>query len=188
MIRAFAAIALPAAVRSDLAILATGLPVERIVAPEALHLTLVFLGEVPAPVLEDVDSAFGVVVAPAFKLSLRGLGVFGGAKPRIVYVGAAPDPALSHLHRKLVTAARSAGVDLESRRFVPHVTLARLNRPPEDRVRLERFVALRGDYSAPSFTVEGFGLYRSQLGSGGPVYHELAHYPLAGPVSSRSTG
>lgn len=190
MIRAFAAIALPDPVRRDLGILQMGLPVPRTIAPENLHLTLLFLGELPMPVLADVDAAFRAVRVPDFEIALRGVGLFGGARPRLVYVGAGPHPPLERLHAKLAAAARSAGVALEARRFVPHVTLARLSRRPENRRRLESFVALRADYALPAFAASDVRLYRSRLGTSGAAYEELAVYPLdPGPagVIAKST-
>jgi 2'-5' RNA ligase len=180
VIRAFAAIALPDEVRTDLMLVQQGLPVPRAVPMENLHLTLVFLGEMPGPELADVDLAFRALRAPAFDLELAGIGMFGGSKPRAVYAGAKPSQPLKHLQAKLETAARGAGVELPARRFVPHVTLARLPERMEGRERLERAVAMRSGYGARPFTVEGFRLYRSHLAAAGAVYEELAVYPLAG--------
>ncbi len=187
MIRAFAALALPEAVRFDLTILQVGLPVPRLVPAESLHLTLVFLGETPAHLLDDVDLALRRISSPGFELALAGLDLFGGARSRVVYVGAAPNPALHHLQAKVETAARGAGVALAGRRFVPHVTLARLPERFPDRGRLEQAVASRGVYAAPRFMVEDFRLYRSHLGSAGPVYEELARYQLAKPAFTTGT-
>lgn len=179
MIRAFAAIALPEAVRFDLMLVSQGLPLGRAVPPENLHLTLLFLGEVPEPRLDDIDAAFRQVRAPAFEMALRGLGLFGGSKPRVVYAGAAETPALRHLQAKVETAARGAGHDEPARRFTPHVTLARLSERFAERGRLEAAVAARGGYASDRFRVEDFRLYRSHLAAGGAAYEELARYPLA---------
>jgi RNA 2',3'-cyclic 3'-phosphodiesterase len=180
VIRAFAAIALPEAVRFDLMLLQQGLPLPRPIPQENLHLTLVFLGELPDPVLADVDLAFRAVRAPGFEVALAGVGMFGGAKPRAVYAGVAASPALGHLQAKLEAAARGAGVEIASRRFVPHVTLARLSERLEGRERLERAVAGRASYGAPAFRVQDFRLFRSHLTRNGSIYEELAAYPLAG--------
>jgi 2'-5' RNA ligase len=178
MIRAFAAIALPESVRFDVMLLQQGLPAGRAVPPENLHLTLVFLGEVPERRLEDVDLAFRQLRAPGFELALAGVGLFGGSKPRVVYLGARENAALRHLQSKVETAARGAGIEIPARRFAPHVTLARLPERAGSLERLERFVAGRGTYVAPAFPVEDFRLYRSRLAAAGATYAELARYPL----------
>jgi len=178
VIRAFAAIALPEAVRTDLAILQQGLPVVRAVAPEALHLTLVFLGEVEEPALEEVHHAFRALGAPAFELTLAGVGVFGGDRPRAVWAGIAESAPLRHLQAKVEAAARGAGLELDRRRFVPHVTLARPNPARLDRARFEDFMARHAGYRGLGFAVGDFRLYRSRLGRGGAAYEELARYPL----------
>jgi RNA 2',3'-cyclic 3'-phosphodiesterase len=178
VIRAFAAIALPDPVRFELMLAGQGLPVPRVVPPDSLHLTLVFLGELPERVVEDVDLAFAGLRAAGFELGLVGLGLFGGAKPRVAYVGVAENPGLRRLQAKVETAARGVGVELPARRFVPHVTLARLPERFTGRERLERGVAARGGYRVPPFAVEDFRLYRSHLGGEGAIYEELARYPL----------
>ena len=178
MIRAFAALALPEAARFDLMLLQQGLPLPRPVPAANFHVTLVFLGELPASVLADVDLAFAAIRAPAFAVTLAGVGLFGGGRPRAVYAGLAAAPALAHLQAKVETAARSAAVEVPARRYLPHVTLARLPDRFDDRERLERTVAQRSGYAGPGFAVEAFHFYRSYLGRGGSVYEELAAYPL----------
>lgn len=184
MIRAFAAIGLPDPVRFDLMLLQQGLGLPRPVPPENLHVTLVFLGTLPEPVIADLDLAFGAVRAPGFTLQIRGVGSFGGARPRLVYAGVVADPALLHLQAKLETAARQTGMEVEARRFVPHVTLARLPERMEGRERIERAIAFRGLHASPAVEVESFTLYRSHLTGSGPVYEALAEYPLASPAGA----
>lgn len=179
MIRAFAALALPEAVRFDLMLVQSGLPVPRPVPQENLHLTLVFLGEVAETTLADADAAFGKVRVPPFELSLGGLGMFGGAKARSVHADAAAGGALVQLQAKVETAARSAGISVPGRRYAPHVTLARLPERFADRPRLEAAVAARSGYRSATFAVEDFRLYRSWLAPGGSIYAELARYRLA---------
>jgi len=178
MIRAFVAIALPEAVRFELMLVGLGLPAPRPVPPENLHLTLLFLGELPEPTVADVDTALRVVRAPGFAVGFAGLGLFGGAKPRLVYAGVVASGPLGHLQAKVESAARGAGVDVPARRYVPHVTLARLPGGGGERRRLEQAVAGRVGPVAPGFRAEDFRLYRSRLGAGSAVYEELARYPL----------
>ena len=67
---------------------------------------------------------------------------------------------------------------IEARRYVPHVTLARLPERGVDRARLEEFVAARSGYAAPRFVASEFVLYRSWLRPAGASYEALARYPL----------
>lgn len=178
MIRAFVAIDLPDEVLFELRLLQQGLPVTKPVAPENMHLTLAFLGDVAEPALEEAHFAFAAIKAAPFELSLTGVAVFGGHRPRVVFAGVREDPALMHLQAKVQQAARRAGLEPDSKRYVPHITLGRLIPGRFDRVQLERAVAARADFTAPPFTVEDFRLYRSDLRPGGPIHEELARYPL----------
>ena len=178
MIRAFVAITLPEAVRARLALLQHFLPLPRRVAPENMHITLVFLGEQPEDRLEELHHACAAIRAEPFALTLRGVGVFGGDKPRNVWVGVAPSPPLEHLQRKVETAARGAGIDVAARRFTPHVTLGRMRPHEADLVRLEHAIAACNDFRAEPFDVTEFALMRSHLGRKGAEYAALASYSL----------
>ncbi len=182
MIRAFIALPLPEAVRSALVLLQHQLPVPRRVEPEAMHLTLLFLGELPHPELEAVHHALDELRAPGFDLQLQGLGLFGGARPRNLHAGVSPQPALDHLQAKVAQAVRGTGLRVARHRFVPHVTLARFTPEQiEDRPRLERAVAGAALFRSEPFAVRGFGLYRSTLRRDGAVYDLLADYALDPP-------
>lgn len=178
--RLFAAIPLPEAVRDRMVVLAHMLPLPRRVAAEDLHLTLAFLGEVPDAVAQEAHYAFEAVSAPAFDLTIRGAGVFGGDKPRAIYAGVLPEPALDRLQAKVESAARRAGAEVERRRFVPHVTLARVKPWLLDVPRLERAIVDVAGFTEGPFRVDRFALFESFLGEGGAHYEELASYPLKG--------
>lgn len=179
MIRAFLAISLSEDVLSALRVQQFLLPLPKKTAPENFHLTLVFLGEQPEPVLESAHDAFAAIRAPAFDLKLSGLGLFGGAKPRAAWAGVAPSDPLIHLQAKLEQAARRSGIMVESRRFVPHVTLGQFPTPaPDDAMRLERAIAGGMDFRTQPFAVNDFRLYQSHLTAKGSRYDELARYDL----------
>lgn len=179
MIRAFLALALPDPVLSALRVQQFLLPLPKKEPPENFHLTLVFLGEQSEPVLEAAHDAFAALRMPRFSLTLQGLGLFGGGKPRAAWAGVSPSEPLMRLQAKLEQAARLSGIPIESRRYVPHVTLGRFPPPgQEEMMRLERAVAGGMDFRSPAFEVTEVILFQSRLSPKGNRYDELARYPL----------
>lgn len=182
MTRAFVAIALPEAVRDALVAVQEDLPPPWCPVDEAqMHLTLAFLGDLPRPDLEEVALALDGVHAPGFDLRLTGVGVFGGAEPRVLWAGLAACPPLMALQARVAQAVRETGLALRRRRYTPHVTLARA-RPqpagPETGRWIARHVALDG----PGWTVTRFGLWRSTLTRHGAVHDELTDFALHPPA------
>ena len=178
VIRAFAAIALPEAVRFELMLVGHGLPVPKPVPPENLHLTLVFLGELPEPVVADIDLALAAVRAPGFELGFAGLGLFGGAKPRVAFA-ASPTARRSGTCRPRSRPRRAAPA-WPSRRGATRRTSRWRGCPSAASTAAASRPAVAGRPGpvAPAFRVEDFRLYRSRLGAGSAVYEELARYPL----------
>jgi RNA 2',3'-cyclic 3'-phosphodiesterase len=178
MIRAFLGIALPDALRGALAVQQFLLPLPRKVDPEAMHLTLVFLGNCPEPVLEAAHEGFQSLHSAPFSLTLEGFGLFGKDKPRAVWAGVAPSAELFHLQAKAETIARRAGCPIETRKFLPHVTLGRFPPPaPLDAMRLERAIATT-PFRAGPWQVQDLTLWQSHLTPKAAHYEVLARYPL----------
>ena len=190
MIRAFVGIPLPAEVADALVAAQAGIPSGREVPYDNFHVTLAFLGEQSEPVVEEAHHALDAVRAPSFPLRIEGLGMFGNARPRVLFAEVVPEPGLSHLHRKVMRAVHEAGIELARQRFHPHVTLARFGNDGlrgEDAAEMQAFVARRVGLIAGPFEVERFVLYRSYLGRAGAIYEALAEYPLeaAEPAGER---
>ncbi len=186
--RLFVALSLPDEVRARLAVLANGLPGARWVAPNNLHLSLRFLGELDGAEAADVDAALSRVQAPAFDMTLSGIGHFGeGRNLRALWVGVAPNPALMHLHDKVEKALVRTGLAPEGRKFKPHVTLARFKRNPG--ARLRDYLVDHGLLRLGPIPVRDFRLYSSFLSSQGALYRVEASYPLEdSPVEESPEG
>lgn len=177
--RLFVAIDLPDDLRDRLDGLAAGIPGVKWVPAENLHLTLRFIGEVDPAQAEELDEALAEVRAPAFQLSLAGVDVFErGKQPHTLYVGVERNPALGHLREKVESALVRAGLEPERRRFSPHITLGRLKQRPGHH--LVQWLEGNALFRAAPFTVDGFTLFSSVLGSENPRYAEEAFYPLEG--------
>src|SRR3546814_6155287 len=78
---------------------------------------------------EDVAAALGALHAPAIEARIAGVSVFERqGRPHMVWAGVEPLAPLAALHRKVDQCLARVGVAPETRAFLPHITLARLNR------------------------------------------------------------
>lgn len=175
--RLFVGLAIPDALRAQLAGLAGGIPGAKWVSPENYHLTLRFIGELEPWRAQEVDEALAAIRAPSFELLLRGVGTFEkGGRIHALWVGVERSEGLAHLRRKVETALQRTGLEPERRSFAPHVTLARTERAAPEK--LIAFVQAHNLFRAPPVTVEGFTLYSSRLGKEQAVYVAEAEYGL----------
>jgi 2'-5' RNA ligase len=160
-----------------------GYPV-RWVDPELFHLTLKFLGEVSPgklPVVEEVIQGVAETTG-GFQMKLGGFGAFPTIrKPRILWVGADPSPALRCLKQDLEWALSDYGFDRETRAFHPHFTLGRAT--SEDGAGAFRGLdSLSADISySGDVKVWKVDLMESHLSASGPRYEILSSFPLKGP-------
>lgn len=179
MMRLFVALSLPDHIKDALLDLGPGIPGASWVPYDNLHLTLRFLGEVRESEAADIDEVLSGISAPAFDLTLRGVNHFGPLhKARSVWASVERSPALAHLRDKVDAAVVRAGLQPERRKFIPHVTLARIK--GETGHHLADYLARGGLFSAGPFAVTHFTLYESFLSSNGAIYEPLAQYPLTG--------
>jgi 2'-5' RNA ligase len=176
--RAFIAVPIPEEPVAQLARLQAAIPFGRPVPEENLHLTLAFLGDAPEPALADLNDLLQAMRAPAVEIRFSALDTFTAAERGLVFVAVVRTAPLQALHDRLATLCRTAGLDLPRRRFRPHVTLKRANRPPRGVAR-DRLAATLGPVpDLPSFTAREVTLFRSSLTPGGAVHEPLASYPL----------
>ncbi len=177
--RLFVAIPMPDACTAALARVTEALPLGRTLDPENLHLTLAFLGEMDRATAEEAHMALETIRAARFDIQPKGLGTFAGRSPQIIWAGIADHDPITTLAAKVRSVLHGAGMMLERRRFVPHVTLARLSRPSsEEDTRLARFLSRWDSFSSPAATVEQFALYQSHLRPDGAQYEIIASYDL----------
>lgn len=179
--RLFVALDLPPETRARLHDLTGGIPGVRWVPAENYHVTLRFIGELERWRAAEVDDALAGLHAPCFSLSLRGVGAFARAgRVTSLWCGVERSPALDHLQSKIERALHSAGLERERRRFTPHVTLARLDGAPEEKV--AGWVQGRNLFRCGPIPVAHFTLFSSHLGKEQAVYHPEAEYDLARPA------
>jgi 2'-5' RNA ligase len=178
MLRLFVGIEFPPELKLRLSLLETGMPGAKWVDAGNFHLTLRFIGEVGEAVAADIDDALARLRARPFTLQLAGTGVFGGERPRALWVGVERQPELVALRDKIEQALIRIGLEPESRKFAPHVTLARLRDPALGK--LGEFLAAHAQFRAAPLPVEHFSLIASFPTKAGSIYEDQADYPLTG--------
>lgn len=175
--RLFVAIRPPRAVREHLIAAMGGISGARWQSDDQLHLTLRFIGDVDRRQSEDIHAALGAVYQPALEIALSGVGFFDQrGRPGAVWAGVTPHEPLEKLHNKVDQALVRAGLEPERRAYLPHITLARLNRSSGP---IGGFLEQAGDLASPLFTIDRFALFESDLTAERAVYSILADYPLA---------
>ena len=178
MPRLFVALSLPDPVKRSLEPLARGLGDVRWLDPEQQHLTLRFIGELDNGRLNEVADALALVEGWPFELGLEGLGHFPPrGEPQVLWVGVAKSAELAGLKRRIDRALAAADVPPESRKFTPHVTLARI-RAPLSRERLATYLMRHSLYRSERFPVSSFHLYSSRLKPDGAQHLLEASYEL----------
>lgn len=134
-----------------------------------LHLTLAFLGNQPERSIPALEQLAARLRADAFPLRLDHLRILG--RGFACLVPSQIPPPLSQLVEQLHASLCAHGVALDSRPFLPHVTLSRETQP--------------GSLPKPptfEWHVERFGLYLSETTRRGVQYHQLSSWTLAAPA------
>jgi 2'-5' RNA ligase len=194
--RIFLALEIPDSVRAMLKSLqkelsphATSL---RLVNPELMHVTVRFLGSVPAVKLDAVERAASgaALQVPPFRLSVAAVGMFPerGLSVRVIWAGLVRDVGfhrLQQLFQCLEGKLEIEGFARERRPLSAHITLARVrdNVRPDEAARLRSLVeqmAAMSPHVHGSFVVSRLTVMRSDLTSAGPRYTPLVRVRLTG--------
>lgn len=150
------------------------------VRPEAMHLTLKFVGDIPdVRSVELCRVTEGVTRRHApFSIDVACLGHFGGRCAKVLWVGAGwASQALSVLQADLAERLDEAGWPQEARRFRAHLTLCRI-RNPKWGFELAKVGRKYENVALGRMPVASVTVYQSQLGSEGARYTPLACYDL----------
>jgi 2'-5' RNA ligase len=149
----------------------------RWVAPESIHITLKFVGEIPDKRLDDINTALTGLSWKPFTITVRGVGFFPGTRsPRVFWAGMEA-PTMQGLSEQLDTRMERLGFEKEKRAFRPHITLARAKNTRID----ASLVSAAAKYEAHdfgSFAVDRVFLFKSTLKPSGAAYEKLKEFLL----------
>lgn len=149
--------------------------------PEHIHLTLVFLGNVPADAIPELEDAVRDACRDfsTIKLTVGGTGCFPPkGKPRVLWSGIEePTGELLGLQKALVEATKPFAEKVDDRPYKPHLTLGRVRkgRVPFE---LSDMVDELAEEGGPTFVAREVVIFRSDLSSVGARYTPMAKIPL----------
>lgn len=188
-VRSFIAIKLPDELKLGLVQLQARLklgkpPPVKWVDPYGIHLTLKFLGNVPVDRIGDITKAIEEAargISP-FHLEIKDLGVFPNLRRvQVAWVGMSGQvDRLCQLQQRIESELAPLGFAPESRRFTPHLTLARLRdrASPDERQRFGQLIANTRFEAVFTFEVDAISLMKSQLTREGAIYSQISSVGL----------
>ena len=179
MPRLFVALPVPEEIADNLVVLQSGVPDARWVPAENFHVTLCFAGEVQGGAMRDFEEELIRILPALHSLSLSPASskFSSGKQPRALVATVEKSDRLDWL-QKVSTVARNCGIEIERRKFRPHVTLARFGNGAETGHHLAQFMASHSTLKAGPWIADHFALYSSRSGRSGSIYTEEAAYGL----------
>ena len=147
--------------------------------PYNLHLTTKFIGERPeSQVPEIIERLKPLAKRAALPIAIEGIGWFPNPhNPRVLWAGVKADVSLGELAADMDEALAGLGVERETKKYSPHLTLARI----KDAVPLapvRQTIAQLPSVDFGSFSADRFYLYLSTPGPSGSIYTHLTEFPL----------
>lgn len=159
--RAFIALELPGHILKHVQKLQEWLDIDgKKAKPEHMHITIKFLGELDAKTLEDVKDRLSKIKMNALDVKLGKVGNFNNT---IVWLGVMhSDPIQQAIDDAL------EGLFKKEHKFMGHITIGRakeIRKIPHNKKKLP-------------FKINEFVLKKSTLTPNGPIYEDIARYPL----------
>ncbi|HYA78003.1 MAG TPA: RNA 2',3'-cyclic phosphodiesterase [Verrucomicrobiae bacterium] len=149
----------------------------RPVAPQNIHITTRFLGDISPGMVDKVYEAMKKVKFTPFNIKLCGLGVFPSLNyPRVVWAGMTDGvEQLKSIFTQLEPQIRALGFAADAYGFSPHLTIARI-RSGRNKQNLAELITKKVDFEFGIIRADCLRLKRSQLSPKGPTYSMLREY------------
>jgi RNA 2',3'-cyclic 3'-phosphodiesterase len=146
-----------------------------------LHITTKFIGQWPEARLEELKTALDPLGKRSpFEIAVSGIGWLPNAwSPRVLYADVKAGPELEKLAVDTDEALGRLGIEKETRKFAPHLTLARIKDSgiPLDPLRDTLAKIEKLDFGR--FVASHFSLHLSRPGPAGSIYTQLAEFPFS---------
>jgi RNA 2',3'-cyclic 3'-phosphodiesterase len=148
--------------------------------PENIHLTLVFLGNTDEHRIPDIERILKSVCnrTQNFEISLKGFGVFKNiSDPRVAWAGLYHSDKLATLQGLIAGALSEAGISIQDKPFVPHVTIGRI-KGIKDQDRFKMTMLKYHITDIQRVQVKEVILFESILKEEGAVYKQVSAFSL----------
>ena len=178
MPRLFTGIEIPEPLARELALIRGGLSGARWVEPENFHITLRFLGDIDQGLAREAYLELWRVRREPVQITLGELSFFGGERPRSLIIKVQPSDDLMELQAEHERIMRRIGLAPETRRFTPHVTLARLRREATPEA-VAMALSAAPVFKLLSFTADRVTVFSARDSTGGGPYVAEAELPFA---------
>lgn len=173
--RLFVGLRPPPAQRDHLIDLMQGVDDARWQDDDQLHLTLRYVGDVETHQADDLAERLGSIDFEPFDIVIASTGFFERkGHIRALWAGVEQCEALIRLQRRVERACQAVGLEAEGRKFLPHITLARLNSASGP---AQAFLTATSRLRLEPWTVQEFVLYESELHPEGSIYTPIVRYP-----------
>ena len=149
----------------------------KLVKPEHMHLTMIFLGEVEKVWIKEISEICQKVAInfQPFYIHLTGLGAFPKSHcPHTIWVGIEKSNQLILLQKEISWELIHKKFKIEERPFAPHLTIARLKKPINIQEYLEKNISI----DLGSFQAKELVLFQSELFPEGPRHTAIKVFPI----------
>ncbi len=149
----------------------------RLVETENIHVTMRFLGDISANMVDKIFEEMKAVQFVPFSIQLKGIGVFPSLSyPRVVWAGITEGTnELRSIYEQLEPRLRVLGFAADDHGFSPHLTIARV-RSGRNKMQLSDFVRKNAEMDFGTIRGECIRLKRSMLSPRGPTYSTLKEF------------
>ena len=146
----------------------------KLVERENIHFTWRFFGDTPSERVDAIHSELGNLEMEPFDITIGGVGAFPSTRrPRVIWVGVTQNHQLmKDLKTRTDSLLANLGYKIESKKFIPHATIARV-RTIHDRDGIVDNLQRLSDRIVGKMKVNSLRMTKSTLTPTGPIYETL---------------